>query len=159
MKHLPGIILVTLLLAGAAGCSSDPASSNNTQNSNGSVSATISGSNWSANTIQATWQNNVLGLGGSMIETSGNKQITMGGLVSAPGTYQLGGITGITASYSEGSASGGLNVKIYSATSGTLKVDNLTSTGASGSFSFEAKDSQGGTETRSITNGKFDVKF
>ena len=63
------------------------------------------------------------------------------------------------ANYSEGSATGGVNVKIFSATSGTLVVDKLTSSGASGSFTFEAKDSQGGSETRSVTNGKFDVKF
>jgi len=155
--------LATLALAAACmmiiGCGDDPASSNAPTLSNGSMGAKVNGSGWGATSIQTSWQSNVLSLGGSEIAGSGNRQINITAMVSSTGTYQFNPFAGINASYTEGSFSGGVNVKIYQVTSGTLKVDKLTSSGASGTFSFEGKESQNGTETRSVTEGTFDVKF
>ena len=159
MKHrIVSMILIALACIGV-GCSDDPASSG-TNTPNGSVSAKVNGSAWSASSVQATWQNNVLAIGGAQLNGSDNHQINITGLISKTGTYQLNPFAGLNASYTEAGASGGsVNAKIFSVTSGTLVVESLSTTGASGTFSFEAKDSQGGSETRSITDGKFNVKF
>lgn len=142
----------------AAGCSDDPASGNDT--SKGSMSAKVNGTAWSAGQItQATWQNGVLGIGGTKIDGGNSKQIIITGLVSAPGDYTIGGITGLQGNYSDGSATG---VMTFVAQSGTLKVEELSATGAKGTFSFEAKEQTQagpGTATRSITEGTFNVKF
>lgn len=137
----------------ATGCGGDDNPTNTT--ANGSVSAKVNGSAWSATTVQATYQSSVLGIGGSQISGAENKQINISGLVAGPGTYQLGLISPINISYTEGSAA---NVKIFTAKSGTLKVDQISASGAKGSFSVEAQD-QAATGTRSITEGAFDVKF
>jgi hypothetical protein len=150
-------LAIACCLMAALGCSDDPASSNTT--ANGSVSAKVGGTAWAATNVQASWSSNVLALGGSQIKGSDNFQINISGMIPSTGTYQLNPFAGLNASYTESSSAGGISVKIFSVTGGTLVVDKLTSSGASGTFSFEAKDSQGGTATRSITEGKFDVKF
>ncbi|MBS1912379.1 MAG: hypothetical protein JST22_10375 [Bacteroidetes bacterium] len=151
-----GLMIVMALASGA--CSkSDPSPTGTT--ANGSMSAKVDGSAWGATTIQATWSNGVLGLGGSQISGSENKQITIAGLVSQTGTYQIGLISGITGTYVEGSVGG---VKTFSAQSGTLQVDQLSASGAKGSFSIEVQEQTSGgpgTAKRSVTEGKFDVKF
>lgn len=149
-----GSTIIALLLGlGVAACSDDPASSNVTEN--GTVSAKVNGESWSATNVQATWTSNVLGIGGAAIAGANNRQINISGLVAAPGTYQLNALGGLIATYTEGSAA---NVQIFTATAGTLKVDELTSGGAKGSFSFDAANSQGGG-TRSVTEGTFDITF
>jgi hypothetical protein len=159
MKHRIVSVVLVALACIVAGCKDDPAS-NTTTTPNGSVSAKVNGSAWAASSVQATWQSNVLSIGGSQLNGSNNHQINIAGLVSQTGTYQLNPFAGLNANYTEaGVSQGGLSSKIFSVTSGTLVVNTLTATGASGTFSFEAKDAQGGTETRSITEGKFDVKF
>ncbi|MEO5931567.1 MAG: DUF6252 family protein [Candidatus Kapaibacterium sp.] len=157
MRYPVALFLVLFCGMMIAACGSDPASSTNTT-PNGSISAKVSGASWAATNVQSTWQSNVLSLGGSQIQGSGNQQINITGLISKTGTYQLNPFAGLNASYTEATTSGGVSAKIFSVTSGTLVVGTLSATGASGTFSFEAKESQG-TGTRSITEGKFDVKF
>lgn len=159
MRHRIVYMILLAVACIATGCSDDPASSDNVT-ANGSVSAKVNGSAWSATTVQATWQSSVLGIGGSQLNGSTNHQINITGLVSQPGTYQLNPFAGLNASYTEaGASAGSISAKVFAVTSGTLVIESLSATGASGTFSFEAKDSQGGTETRSITDGKFNVKF
>jgi hypothetical protein len=151
-KYSAALVLAVVSFLALAGCGDDPASSNTT---NGSIGAKVNGSSWSATNIQATWTNNVLGLGGSRIQGADNHQINITGMISAPGTYQLNPFAGLNATYTEGSAA---NVKIFTVTSGQIVVTELSSSGAKGTFSFNATQNQG-SETRSITEGTFDVKF
>ncbi len=132
------------------GCSSDDNGTDNNNNSNGSVTAKVNGTSWSATTVQATWTSNVLGIGGAQIIGGENQQINISGMVAATGTYQLNGFSGVIATYGKGS---GTSVEPFAAQSGTLKVDELSSSGAKGTFSFQTN---GGP---SITEGTFDVKF
>lgn len=154
-RGLRGLALAAMLII-AQGCggSDDPASGNN-NTSKGSVSANVNGAAWSATTVQSTYQGGVLGIGGAQISGAENKQINISGLVSGPGTYQLGLIAPLTVTYAEGS---GTSVKTFVARSGSVKVDAISATSAKGSFSFEAQDQQG-NGTRSVTEGTFDVKF
>lgn len=156
------VTLVSAIVLGTftlAGCGDDPASGNDT--GKGTMSAKVNGTAWNPSSItQASYQNNVLAIGGAQIDGGNNKQIIITGLVSGPGEYQLGGFTGLQGNYSDGSAA---SIRTFVAQSGTLKVDELSASGAKGTFSFEAKEQMlgggAGTETRSITEGKFDVKF
>lgn|GEM_PF-2240868 len=150
-------MLTLAAMIAVQGCSDDDNPAGNT--TKGSVSAKVNGTAWSANQVQATYQSSVLGIGGSQISGAENKQINISGLVPGTGTYQLGLISPISLSYTEGTAA---NVKIFTAKSGTLKVDELSASGAKGSFSFtgqEQSSSGAGSETRSVTDGTFDVKF
>lgn len=163
MKHVSmrrigiGIAAASLLLLSACGGSDSTPTGNN---SKGSISAKVDGSAWSATTVQGTWSNGVLGFAGSQIIGAENKQINIAGPIAKAGTYQIGLLTGITATYAEGSGAG---VKTFAAQSGTLKVDELTTSGAKGTFTAEVAEQQlvGGTTgtKRSITAGTFDVKF
>lgn len=154
MKQVLLLCLVVLCSAAFTGCSDDSDDDNNNPtnpgNSNGSISAKVNGESWSATTVQGTWTNNVLGLGGAQIQGAENRQINIAGMVASTGTYQLGGFSGITATYSIGSGS---SVESHIGMSGTLKVDQLSSSGAKGTFNFSTNDGF------SITEGSFDVKF
>lgn len=150
--------LMVLGLALLSSCKSDSTSANGTNNNNSAtgVSAKVNGSAWAATTVQSSWNNNALGIGGVEIAGATSRQVNITGIVTQPGTYQLGPFTGIIATFSDGSATG---VKIYMVTSGSLVVEELSATGAKGTFQFEAKEANGGSDARSITDGKFNVKF
>ncbi len=152
MHRILRYLSVAIILV-AAGCGEDNPTGGNS--SKGSISAKVDGNSWSATDVQAVYTSGVFNIGGAQISGGDNKQINIGGMISAPGTYQLGGFSGITVTYTEGSAA---NVKIFLTQSGTMKVDQLTSTGAKGTFSFQAKEQQG-SGVRSVTEGTFDVKF
>lgn len=157
MKRLIVLFLPLLLLVVSTGCSDDPASSDT---GNGSMSAKVNGSGWSPTNVQTSYQSGVLSIGGSRINGGDNHQINIAGMVSGPGTYQLGLFSALTVSYSEGTSTGGISVTIFTATSGTVVIEELDDEGAKGTFSFEARDGSGqGTQSRSITEGTFDVTF
>jgi hypothetical protein len=63
-------------------------------------------------------------------------------------------ISGVTATYAEGSLAG---ADAWVGQSGSITIDELTDTGASGSFSFQARNNSG--DTVSVTDGSFDVTF
>lgn len=150
--------MIVLGLVLLSSCKSDSTSSNNTNNSNSTagVSATVNGGAWAATTVQAVWKNNALGIGGVEVAGIASRQINISGVVTQPGTYQLGPTTGIIATFTDATAAG---VKIFIVSSGSLVVEELSATGAKGTFQYEARESNGGSETRSITNGRFNVKF
>ncbi len=150
-------LLLACTLIPVAGCGDDEPTGNSTPN--GSVSAKVSGSNWSATNVQAVWTNNVLSIGGSQINGGNNNQINLTAMASGPGTFQVNPFAGVNATYTESTSTGGISVKIFSGSSGTITVERISSSGATGTFSFEAAEAQGGSGSRSITEGKFDVKF
>ncbi len=156
MQQILRYLLIAIVII-AAGCGDDNPTGNDT--ANGSISAKVDGAAWSATNVQASNKSGVLGIGGAQISGAENKQINIAGLVSGVGTYQLGLFSGITVTYAEGSLG---NIKTFVAHSGTLKVDELSSSGAKGTFSFEAREqnaSGAGSATRTVSDGTFNVKF
>lgn len=160
MQRILSLLFVAIISIICAGCGGDDATGPG--NSKGSMSAKVSSASWSATTVQSTYSSGVLAIGGSQINGSQNKQINIQGLISAPGTYQLGLVSPITANYTEADGPSAAQIKTFSCTSGTLKVDELSATGAKGSFALEMREqgsSGAGTATRSITEGTFNVTF
>jgi hypothetical protein len=128
---------------------------------NGSFSASIDGKAFTANlAIIATYANNKLSVTGT------NAAETLGFLVVAtgPGTYSVGSgnQSGNNASYVPSTAGNpqGWTAGTFNG-SGSVKVDTLTSTGASGTFSFVLTPTvnTSATGNKNITNGKFNVTF
>lgn len=159
MQRILSLLLVAVISIVCAACGDDATGPGD---SKGSMSAKVSSASWSATTVQSTYASGVLAIGGSQINGSQNKQINIQGLISATGTYQLGLISPIQANYTEADGPSAAQIKTFSCTSGTLKVDELTSTGAKGTFSLEMREqgaSGAGTATRSITDGTFNVTF
>lgn len=72
------------------------------------------------------------------------------------GTYTLSSTSAASASYVVTPAQG--SSQFYDATSGSIVVSTVTSTAISGTFTFTSKLS-GGTATKILTNGKFNVKL
>jgi hypothetical protein len=139
-----------------AGCGDD-ATTNSTGNAG--MSAKVDGNSWSPGTLQPA------NVGGSLqivgIEMNGGNsrqmQITITG--AAVGDFTLGGVSGgfgKTLSYTETS---GTSVKIFSATSGTVKITEYTASGAKGTFTATVEGTNGATGTHTISEGSFDVKF
>lgn len=161
-RQFAGLLaFVFVSVAVLTGCSDDPTGNDN-NNGHGTMSAKVNGQAWSAgNVTQAHHANGVIGIGGAQIEGSNNMQITIIGPVSGVGEHAIGGFTGLQGNFSTGSST--TDIRTFAATSGTLKIEELTETGAKGTFSFEAKEQilggGQGTETRSITDGTFDVTF
>jgi hypothetical protein len=159
--------ILTLLLAFctllAVGCGSDDSPTGNTTG-NGSVTAKVNGGNWSATNISGTYSgtdpNKVLAIGASEISGSMNRQFNITAIVSGTGTYQFTLLGPNSVMYSEGSGAG---ITTYRATGGSLVVDEVSASGAKGTFTCEAQEQilggGQGSRTVSITEGKFDVTF
>ncbi|MCB0711093.1 MAG: hypothetical protein KDD67_02050 [Ignavibacteriae bacterium] len=158
------IIVSALLFATTlffVACSDDPTSST----PNGSMTAKVDGDAWGATSLSAQNVAGNLIIVGSQIDIAGGetKQINMTVSNAAVGEYQLGGInsaTGRTITYAEGASVASL--KSYSSISGTIKIDELTSTGAKGSFTTTVEHNQSGQNDgtkHEITEGKFNVTF
>lgn len=117
------------------------------------VSWTVDGSNVTASQTQKTV--NATDVDITATATSG----TSASLVSltvpkAVGTYTINSTSVASADYTSGNSTGGA---FYSADSGTITVTSLTATNIIGTFSYTATASFGGTGTKNITNGKFNV--
>lgn len=156
MKAIRALIIAIAVLA--AGCGSDEPTAPIT--GNGSMTAKVNGDNWGATAITAVYSGGNVSIGGTQIAGGSSKQFNISGMMSGPGTYSVGLLTPTRIQYSEGSMA---SVKTFLPKSGQIVVESLSSTGAKGTFSFEAQEQVlgggQGTDTRSITNGSFDVKF
>lgn len=152
VRRLAGAVALTLVVAGCGGDSGGPSGSD------GTMSATIDGQPWNASlAVSATYSSNVLGIGG----TDGNSRqinITIPN-VTTTGTINLGlgsqAVAVVVTSPTEAWASslvGG---------SGSVVITELTSTGAKGTFTFTGirATGTGGTTSKTVTNGQFDVTF
>lgn len=153
-------LLATILFATSfvlAGCSGDGSNDDEFELVNGSMSAKIDGKQWHADlAITATHSGSIVAVGGSgggmtigfaTFEPTGTLLIENGS--GANGVYNE--IANPNATWSATAASG----------SGSITLTTLTSEGASGTFAFEAVPSPNttATGTKSITEGRFDVKF
>lgn len=118
------------------------------------MSAKINGAAWSASAgLSAVFSSpNIVAVAGS---DGAGRTLGFGLVATGPGTYAVGGLSGTNATYSEGSISysAALNVG-----SGSVVVTSLSSTAAAGTFSFTVVQT-GGTATKTITEGSFNVKF
>ena len=145
-----------LLLVALASCSKD-----------GPKPADPTGMSWTyyGNNMTATTTDNLVST--TKIELSGAVEAGMVGnsiikvavgltIPKSLGTYQLTATSDASARYIL-SGGGGLPGQIYKAERGTLTVTTLTATNVKGTFDFTGVVvSNGTTESRTITNGKFD---
>ena len=124
----------------------------------GSMSARIDGSTWTASTaLTATYGNGILAAAG--VDAS-LRTIGFGVVATAPGTFTVGPTGTANGSLTEGSG-GTIWQAVANLGNGTITITSLTPTGASGSFSFTlvANAASGATGSRTITNGSFDLRF
>ncbi|RZL16126.1 MAG: hypothetical protein EOO62_02175 [Hymenobacter sp.] len=116
------------------------------------MSWTIDGSNVTATTAVAQSSGTDVTLAGSTGSTGG----VFLDMPKTAGTYTLSSTSAASASYvvtpSQGSS------QFYDATSGSIVVSTVTATAISGTFTFTGKLS-GSTATKTLTNGKFNVKL
>ena len=161
--HMIGILAAVLLVAPACGKKSNsPTSPSGSSSSSsgtvtqGTMTASINGTSWTSVVPAAVQTGGFVSLAGSDGVT------TLAFLVAAtsPGTYTIPGTgsgIGNNALITVGGASW---TATFAQGSGTVKIDTLTSTSATGSFSFTLTPSSGGaTGTKTVTGGAFNVKF
>ena len=159
------LILIAVILV--AGCSigsnksysQNPAATGSFTTGQGTISAKIDGSAWTSVSavVTAKYTNGALSISGA----DSSSAIAFAVQASKPGTYKMGKLTDASANaiLAKGSS-------VWQATplvrgSGTLTITTLTSTGASGTFSFTAdampdSDAKG---TEVVTDGVFTVTF
>ena len=158
----PALVLASLVALGA--CSKkndDPAP----------TPATTSGVTWTAdNTNYSATVTNVAVQGTDMVVTgiapssSGNNTVSL--LVpAATGTYSIAGATSnVNYSMSYNVNSSSTNATVYVASNlrdngaGTVTVTTYSATEVAGTFSFTGDNASGGTDTKTVTNGKFSIK-
>jgi len=152
-----GLVVSVTIMTACGGGGTGP-----TGGGSGSMSATINGTAWSAqsNLIQfpAPQKQGHYPLYGA--RTAGN---TLNGVtfnlvgITGPGTYRLGtagGVSGGFASVNEGSA---IWQTPLSGAAGTISISTLTDSRIAGTFQFTAEGVVGSSGTREVTNGQFDI--
>lgn len=156
-------LLLVFLLAVCAGCggSDSPTGPGGSGGpNNGTFSARINGTNWSATIItpgMAQTAGHVSALGSGSLNLSiafaWQDQLT-------PGTWTIGAggqSVGFNANMSQ---DGQVWIAGAGGGSGTLTITTRTANRVAGTFSFTMVPGQGGgTGTREVTNGQFDVTF
>lgn len=122
----------------------------------GTMTATIGGSSFAATCVTGSLTSGVLSVGGNLGASQGGSQeqitIALPG-ASAGGTMSLG--MGPTATYAK---INGTDVsQTYVATSGTVRIESMSASGAKGTFSFTGRNNGG--QTISVASGAFDITF
>ena len=162
-------LVVTLSLSGCSifgGSDDGDCGSGSANDATGSLTATVAGNSFRSVCIQGTVDSGTLSLGGNLGATEGGSQkqinLTVSG-AQAGQTYSIGGFSPIIiATYSELDISDPTNTdNLYTAGpgsgSGSITVDAVSASGASGSFEFTGRNNSGAMI--SVTNGRFDVEF
>lgn len=164
-----------LALVGVSGCSSSNSTgpSGNVVhecgggNATGSMTATISGRSFEAQClVTITYNGKIFDLAGTDVSQSNATNFQIVGFAvtaSGPGTYTIdstmgGGASGNNASYSIGGNQSWVSGAGFGG-GGTVTLDKLTTTSASGSFSITFVASTGGSGTKTLTSGKFSITF
>jgi len=146
--------LVALILA--VGCGSDGPTDPVDELEPGSIVGTIDGTDWSTTNAVVIYVNGRLVASGIGTQNLG---FGFGVTAQSTGTYATGGngeasgiISGAGADRWEATAPGG---------SGTLTITNFASNEVAGTFSFTMvrTGGSGAPETRTITNGRFRVRY
>jgi hypothetical protein len=149
------MLATCVLLAGCGGGGNEDLTG---PSSNGSMSATINGTAWSATTVtQASRAGNVLAIGGN--NPSWQVLLTIPN-VTAPGTYTVAA-SGGTMQLVQANAGGAAWTASILGGQGTVTVTTLSAERAVGTFSFTGNATAGTPAggTRNVTAGQFDVRF
>jgi hypothetical protein len=120
------------------------------------ITATINGSSWAAQSIAAVDTAGELVIEGSLSNNTQSVALIMPFNIS-PGTYALDFSGGTFI----GAYSPDPNTYLVSQNNGSITIieDNISTRHIRGSFSFNASSLTGGTQTAQITNGYFSVNF
>ncbi|OZC02069.1 DUF6252 family protein [Rubricoccus marinus] len=167
---MPRLLLLLAFALAFSGCSifggSDDSDCGSGDLASGSLSATVAGNAFDAVCVQGQLSSGALAIGGNLGATEGGSQkqinITLPG-AQAGQTYQIGALgTATIATYSELSIDDPTDTsRLYTAApgagSGSITVDAVSASGASGSFEFTARNSDG--QTVAVTGGRFDIDF
>jgi hypothetical protein len=150
------IPLVAVLLLVLAGCGKDrdPTGPNQPGGAvNGTMTATIDGTPWSATIITPGITGGISAIGGS----DGTRTMAFAWVEGGTGTYQVGSSVGFNANLT---IAGGTWVANATGGTGTLVVTSRTANRIVGTFNFTMNASAGGaTGTRNVTQGAFNITF
>jgi hypothetical protein len=166
----PWLLVGVLAMAACGGATSSPTNPSTPAPAapagthRGTMSATVDGSRWDAVVISAA------AIQGGVLRIAGQNSMTAPfvalGLAVPPavGTYSVGPTTTASVAGSLDQAGTGVPTLQWNADggagSGTITLSTLTSTGASGTFSFNLVHIvTASTGTRAITNGAFNITF
>lgn len=166
LRCLP-LLLFALALSG---CSlfggSDEACGTGDSVASGSLSATVSGDSFRAVCLQGSLESGTLAVGGNLGAegTPVQEQINLtiqGAQVGQTYTFGLSN-PGLIALYSAVDVSDPLDASgVYTANpvigTGSVTVDAVSASGASGTFEFTGHNDEG--QTVAVTNGRFDLEF
>jgi hypothetical protein len=159
--------LVTLVLFAGCGKSStspsgDTVHSCGTGTATGSVTASINGTSFTATCLEvATFANSIVSLGATNVvqnNLSSFIDLTFAVHTNAVGTFAIGGSSNNTAALSIG-GSQLWSIDLVSGGSGSVTFTTLSASEIAGTFTLNLNASVNATGTKSVTNGKFDVKF
>ena len=158
MRRLSLLLLLALLPLAA--CDSDDVDSAACAaagiTSTGTMTATAAGEGFTAACVRASLSNGVLSVAGieNVTGATGANQRQINLIV--PGAAVGSSTASFGTSYADVDLSDP-TTGTYAATGGTITLDALSSTGASGSFSFSARNNGG--QTVQVSSGAFDVTF
>jgi hypothetical protein len=160
-------MIVTVSLLTFAACSgsstavTDPTKTGgaNVTPLHGTMTASIDGSAWTAIAITtATYSNGVLAIGGAD-GSNPIRSIGLGLVTAGPGTFAIGALPGAANALVSIGIGPTWTANVIGG-SGTITLTALSSTGATGSFSFTAVAAAGGaTGTHTVTSGAFNITF
>ncbi len=150
------MLFLSLFVIGfTAGCDDDDDGNNN---DSGGMVATVNGTTYNFDTGQSSYNGTIMAIAGADINVSAgtNRQLNITILNPAVGSYNVAQLSvGSQALYSEGSTG---QVSTWIGVSGTITIDEISTSGAKGTFSFTGENQQDAT-TRVISNGSFDFDF
>ena len=162
LKRILILLLVALSVFFVA-CSDDSDNGTGSNNTDGSMEASVAGSDWEANTaVVAIYESTTgtLNVTGQFtnINTSDSKQMSLTIMQNAAeGPFNVGLFGPAQARYTEASLTNPLG-ESYIGTSGTIEITELTSSSVKGNFSFSGALNGNGA-VKQITGGKFSAKF
>lgn len=159
-------IFILLLVCSVVfvGCKKDDEDENpdeGTELAGGSMSAKVDGQAFEATlAVQATVSGNVFAFAGTANSSTSVRQININiADYQGTGTYNFTTI-GSSAIWSEGTSADRIFTANFLVGSGQVNITEVANGRAKGTFEFTGSNAGGGgSETRTITEGKFDVKI
>lgn len=159
-------LFILLLVCSIAfvGCKKDDEDTDpdgGTQTAGGSMSAKVNGQPFDATlAVQATISGNVFAFAGTANSSTSVRQININiADYQGVGTYNFTTV-GSTAIWSEGTSADKIFTANFLVGSGQVNITEVANGRVKGTFEFTGSNAGGGgSETRTITEGKFDVKI
>jgi hypothetical protein len=164
LMAVAGTLTVLAVACGGAGNSPNPTSpsapATSTPAAGSALTFKVDGVSESATSVTASLTNGILAIGGTDSTRATTLSFALTPTAAGTGTYLLGPLSAANAQVLIGSPAAGWQGAVGIG-SGTITVNSLTSTAASGTFSFSlvAVGGSGATGTKLITEGAFNVSF